>query len=77
MKKPKPHSTIKPLMNKEVEIHDSPFPYHLSDLCFDMYDQHFKGEDPFRVVESRLSYQITRSIYHFPEFVSWLTTSYI
>lgn len=64
-------------MDKEAEIHDPPRPYHLSDLQFNMYSRHFKGEDTFRVVESGLYYQISPSIYHFPKFVSWLTASYV
>lgn len=42
-----------------------------------MYDHHFKGEYPFRVVEPWLYYQISPYVYHFPKFVSYLATSYV
>lgn len=61
---------IDPIMDKEDQIYDSPFPYNLLDLRLDMYDSHFKKEYPFRVVELELYYQIVSYVYHFPKFVS-------
>lgn len=80
MKKPMPKtpkyqemktsSNVEPLVDKEVRIHDLPWSYHLSDLCFDMYDRQLKGGDPFRFVESWLYYSVTPIVYYFPQFIS-------
>lgn len=73
----KPSLNIESLMETNSQIYDSTCPYHLLDLLFDMYDHHFKIEDPFRVLDSRLYYQISPFVYHFPKFVSWLVVSYV
>jgi len=64
---------LEPLMDSKSQIADPSFSYQLSNLCFDLFSGHVKGEDIFQVSDSSLYFQITPSIHHFPEFISWFT----
>jgi len=47
-------SGVKPLEDAESQIVDPSSPYSLVDLCCELFSNHVKKEDPFRVVNSSL-----------------------
>ena len=55
----KPSHHMEPFMDTKVEMHDLFYSYHLSDLCFNLYDYSMKIEDPFRVIELGLYHKIS------------------
>lgn len=67
---------VEPLTDTETQISDLVYPFPLSYLRYEMLANHVRNEDPFRVVNSGLYYQITRSVHHLSEFLTWLSDSY-
>lgn len=70
----KPSSNIEPLMNKESQIFT-----HYAPTTFCTYGSTCMttmGDDPFRVVESGLYYEVVPSIYYFLVLFLWLSFYY-
>lgn len=65
-----PSSDLKPIMDTKAQITELICTYHPTDLHFDLFGNHVRGEDTFWVVDSGLYYQFMPSINYFPEFVS-------
>lgn len=59
-----------PLMDSESQIANPSYSYHLLGLHFDLFANHVREEDTFRVVNSGLYFQIAPSVHHFLEFIS-------
>lgn len=63
-------------MDTETQIANPVCPFPLADVRYEMFTDHVRNEDPFRVVNCGLYCQIAPPIHHLPEFVTWLANSY-
>jgi len=75
--KAKPSSSVKNLMDTEAQITDPSSSSNFSNLRFNLYGSHIRGEDIFPVVDSGLYYQIAPLVHHFSKFVPWITETCI
>lgn len=67
---------VTPLMDTEAQIADLVCPFPLANLRYEIFADHVRNEDPFRVVASGLYYQIAPPVHHFPKPITWLANSY-
>jgi len=69
-------TSIGPLMDTETQINNLICPFPLTDLHYEMFSDHVRNEDPFRVVNSGLYDQISPLVHRLPKFVIFLESSY-
>jgi len=69
-------TSVRPLTDTEAQITYLVFSFPFREIHCEMFTNHVRNEDPFRVMDSGLHYQISPQVHHLPEFVTWIANSY-